>query len=262
MAGESSFDEKLAPREFVTDFLWATRTVFDHPSVALFSIALWVIPVLVNRTALQARHPAVVTVGGLLLSAFMFGWIGVERVFFLRRRQGKRVALSKLLASAPLFIGRFVRLALLVGMAVMPFLVAFAYLLHRDDAAATHAGAPASRIAVLAIMVPLDLALTFVTSALVFTTRSATEALWIGLAMIRQTWPRSGLYLLCPPLALNMLNAIYPTQILIVNVVSTASLGLLALLAKGAIAAFYLRERAVSPAAAADIDRSSIGSGV
>jgi hypothetical protein len=104
------------------------------------------------------------------------------------------------------------------------------------------------------IMLPLDLALTFVTSALVFTTRSARQALRIGLAMIRQTWPRSGLYLLCPPLALNMLNSIYPTEILVVNVVTTAGLGLLALLAKGAIAAFYLRERSVSANAVADVE--------
>ena len=51
-----------------------------------------------------------------------------------------------------------------------------------------------------------------------------------------------------------MLNAIYPTDILVVTVVTTAGLGLLALLAKGAIAAFYLRERPVPAAAAADID--------
>jgi hypothetical protein len=112
----------------------------------------------------------------------------------------------------------------------------------------------ARRIGILMIMVPLDLALTFVTSALVFTTRSARQALRIGLAMIRQTWPRSGLYLLCPPLALNMLNSIYPTEILVVNVVTTAGLGLLALLTKGAIAAFYLRERSVSANAVADVE--------
>ena len=120
-------------------------------------------------------------------------------------------------------------------------------------AAATHAGATPRRIAVVTIMAALDLALTFVTYALVFTTRSARQALRIGLAMIRQTWPRSGLYLLCPPLALNLLNSIYPTQILVVNVVTTAGLGLLALLAKGAIAALYLRERPVSPDAVASI---------
>jgi hypothetical protein len=254
MAGEASFDEKLASRDFVTDFLWATRTVFDQPSVALVSIALWVLPVLLNRGSVQSRYPVVSTVGLLLLFAFMLGWFGVERAFFRRRREGERVALSELLGSVPFFIGRFLRLGLLMGMVVMPLIIVFGYLLARHDAAAPHAGATARRLEIVTIMVPLDLALTFVTSALVFTTRSAWQALRIGLAMIRQTWPRSGLYLLCPPLALNMLNAIYPTQILVVNVVTTAGLGLLALLAKGATAAFYLRERPVSAEALADMD--------
>jgi len=254
MAGEASLDEKLASRDFVTDFVWAARTVFAQPSVALVSIAVWVMPVLLNRAALQSRYPVVVSVGLLLLSAIMLGWVGVERVFFRRRREGERVALSELLADVPFFIGRFLRLGLLVGMAVTPLICVLGYLVSRHDADATHAGATTGRIAVVTIMVPLDLALTFVTSALVFTTRSAWQALRIGLAMIRQTWPRSGLYLLCPPLALNMLNAIYPTDILVVTVVTTAGLGLLALLAKGAIVAFYLRERPVPAAAAADID--------
>ena len=71
--------------------------------------------------------------------------------------------------------------------------------------------------------------------------------------MIRQTWPRSGLYVLCPPMALNMLNAIYPTQIRAVSIAATAGLALLGLLAKGATAAFYLREHPVSPDAISDV---------
>jgi hypothetical protein len=251
MSGEDSLDEKLAPRDFVTDFVWAARAVFDQPTVALVSIALWVLPMLFSRVGRQGEHSMVVT-GGLYLVFFLFmlGWLGVERMFFLRRREGKKVALSELLASVPFFMGRFLRLGLLVGSVVVPLIFVVGH-----DAAATHASrASARRIELMAIAVPLDLALTFVTSALVFTTRSARQALRIGLAMIRQTWPRSGLYVLCPALAVNMLNAIYPTDILVIRVVTTAGLGLLALLAKGATAAFYLRERSVSADAVADMD--------
>jgi hypothetical protein len=101
-------------------------------------------------------------------------------------------------------------------------------------------------IDMVAVLIPVDIALTFVTSALVFSTRSAREALRIGFKMIRRTWPRSGLYVLCPPMALNMLNAIYPTHIAPVRIATTVGLALLALLAKGATAAFYLREQPVS----------------
>ncbi len=89
----------------------------------------------------------------------------------------------------------------------------------------------------------VDFALTFVPSALAFTTRSARRALRIGFQMIRQTWPRCGLYVLCPPLALNFVNTIYPMHLTSVRLIVTAGATVLGLLAKGATAAFYLRER-------------------
>jgi len=242
MAGEESVDEKLAPREFVADFVWAVRAVFEQPSVALVSIAVWVLPLLLIRTSGEDPYSPGVALGAVLTFLFMLGWVGVERLFFLRRHEGKTVALRELLGSVPSFIGRFLRLGLLSGLMVTPLFLVAHYLERRFGAGAT----AKHLIEMVGIMVPLDLALTFVTSALVFTTPSVTEAFRIGLAMIRRTWPRSGLYLLCPPLALNMLNAIYPTQGLWVSVVTTAGLGLLALLAKGAIAAFYLREHPVA----------------
>jgi hypothetical protein len=238
MADGGSIDERLAPRDFVTDFVWAVRSVFDQPSVAFVSIALWVLPTVVP----WPRHGApsgiwwAVT---LLVALFYFGWCGAERTFFLRRREGTDIALTDLLWSAVGFTGRFLRLGALMAIVVVPASVIARNVFGAHSPAAT-------RIGTMIIMVPVDLLLTFVTSALVFTTRSARRALRIGVAMIWQTWPRSGLYVVCPALALNMLNAIYPTDIRVVRVVTTAALALLALLAKGATAAFYLRERPAS----------------
>src|SRR5947199_2861264 len=84
---------------------------------------------------------------------------------------------------------------------------------------------------------------TFVTPALAYTTRSAVRSVGIGFAMIGQTWPRSALYVLCPPLALNLLNYIFPVGGLALQLLLTSVVTLVGLLAKGAIAAFYLRER-------------------
>ncbi len=61
--------------------------------------------------------------------------------------------------------------------------------------------------------------------------------------MIRQTWPRSALYVLCPPLALSVMNYIFPSGGVVFHFILTAVLTLVGLVAKGAIAAFYLRER-------------------
>ena len=246
-------DEKLAPHDFVADFVWAARTVLHKPSVALVSIAGWCLPPLFFMAAVRNRNPIVglIAVG---LSLFTLGWLGAERRFFRDRRACKSVSLRDLFASVPSFIGRFLRLSVLVGIAVFP-ITAVAIVISAELATngKPHVGMTVTHIAVLTTMVAVDFALTFVTSALVFTTSSARGALRIGIRMIRQTWPRSGLYVLCPPLALNMLNAAYPTHLPVVIVLTTAALAVLALLAKGATATFYLREHPVS----SDLERTS-----
>jgi hypothetical protein len=242
MGDGRSVDEKLAPQDFVADFIWAARAVFSQPSVALVSMALWCLSEIVFS------GPHMNGTRGLLGAAvalFTFGWFGAERLFFLRRREGQTVTLDGLFGATRRFIGRFLRLACLVGSVMVPVVFVSGYVAGRI---AAHSGAAGNiRVVFAVIFVLLDLVLTFVPSALVFTTRSARQALRIGLGMIRQTWPRSGLYVLCPPLALNLLNSIYPTSILAVRLSTTAGLALLALLAKGATAAFYLRERPASP---------------
>ncbi len=95
----------------------------------------------------------------------------------------------------------------------------------------------------IVFFVAMDFALTFVTPALAYTTRSALRALGMGLVMIRQAWPRCALYVLCPPLALNLLHLVYPVGSVTVGLAISSVLVVVSLLAKGAIAAFYLRER-------------------
>ncbi len=242
---ERSLDERLAPQDFVSDFVWAARAVLNQPSVALVSIILWCLP-----TAMFVFTPQGSTAGVLVLLGvclFLSGWIGIERIFFLAHREGKQVAFGHLLASVPFFIGRFARLGFLFALMTGIFTAIIGAIVnHFHPAASAASRLAARRTEILVVMVPADVALTFVTSALAFSTRSAREALRIGFRMIRQTWPRSALYVLCPPMALNMLNAIYPTSIPAVRLLSTAGLAVLALLAKGATAAFYLRDHPIS----------------
>jgi len=229
-----SVDEKLAPHDFVADFVWAAREVLRKPSVAIVSIALWTIPAVLGVITLAA-------------GIFALGWLGAERTFFRLRREGKEVALRELVDSVLGFIGRFFKLGVLVGVAVFPaiavgMLVGTRYAKEGN----VELGAVVIYVSTIAVMLVLDVALTFVTPALTFTTPSAREALRIGLRMIRQTWPRSGLYILCPPLALNLLNAMYRNQRPQVTMVTTAAFAILSLVAKGATAVFYLRERPIA----------------
>jgi hypothetical protein len=246
-----SVDEKLAPHDFVADFVWAGREVLRKPSMAVVSVVLWGLPAALGAVSRVHRNP-LLTLVGFALAVFALGWLGAERTFFRLRREGKEAPLSELLGAAPSFIGRFFRLSLLTGIVVFPVMVVGLVAMTRYVKAGDfNTGVAVLEIATLGVMLPVDLALTFVTPALAFTTASATEALGIGFRMIRQTWPRSGLYILCPPLALNMLNAMYPTRSLAFTLVTTPALAVLALAAKGATAAFYLRNR---PAAAPDVD--------
>jgi hypothetical protein len=255
---ERSVDEKLAPHDFVADFVWAAREVFRKPGVALTSIAFWGIPSICFSIA-RYNNPLAGFIG--VVSCFWaIGWLGAERTFFRDRRAGKYVALRGLLASVPFYIGRFLRLALLAGLVSIPVRAVTTVILVRwlGQMGKLETAETLNHAELVAMMVVADLALTFVTPALVFTTRSAREALRIGFRMIRRTWPRSGLYVLCPPLALNLLNSMYRTHHHpVVTVVTTAALTVLALVAKGATAAFYLREQPVASApspAVADVE--------
>jgi hypothetical protein len=246
MRDDRSLDEKLAPQDFVTDFVWAARAVLRQPQVAFVTIAFWCLPFILQRPAVW-RSP-IIALGCCFSLLAMLGWDGAERLFFLRQHEGKAVALGDLIRATPRFIGRFARLGFLFTMGLAPFTLVTGYFLGRHAAGTGHASSAGPSHWPLTIgVVGMDILLTFVTSALVFTTPSARQALRIGVSMIRQTWPRSGLYVICPALALNMLNSIYPTQIQLVKVATTAGLAVLALLAKGATAAFYLRERPVVP---------------
>jgi hypothetical protein len=244
MIDERTLDEKLAPQRFVDDFVWAARALRAQPSVAMVSMALWLVPVAVSWA--RKMSPLVV-LAWLAITPIYFGWFGAERLFFLRQREEKKITLRELVVAARLYAGRFFRLSIWVALAFAPCSFTFIFMLQHLASTSTSASIEMGRrIMLIATMVPIDLLLTFVPSALVFTTRSTREALRIGWTMIRETWPRSGLYVLCPPLALNVLTTIYPTHSPTLQIAKMLGLSLLALVAKGATAAFYLRERSAS----------------
>jgi hypothetical protein len=239
-SNESSLDARLAPESFVADISFAARALLSQPAVAIVPILLWSLPIVVatiSTATLEGRNALLVLVN-FGVSILLLGWAGAERIFFLRRLQKQPVTVGELLELAASFFGRFFALGLLVAIAFALWTLPLTMLCEqrRIHSHGYHLG--------LALFVTaVDFALTFVPSALAFTTRSARRALRIGFEMIRQTWPRSGLYVLCPPLALNFVNAMYPMHLISVRLVVMAGLCLVGQAAKGATAAFYLRER-------------------
>jgi hypothetical protein len=231
------------------DLVWAWRALRAQPSVALVSLAAAGLQPLAWRLGAMARHPiaiALTTAIALASLAIAFGWYGAERTFFQSRRQNRAVTLQDLLALVPGFCGRFAALALLTGLPlfVLLYLIGFVF---GTDPDGTLWLLP---LANWAVLLALDARLTFVTPALAYTTRSVREAMDIGSTMIRATWPRSALYVLCPALAVKLRLALSPIGISWIGIAALVALVPLELVAKGAIAAFYLRERGGSANAA------------
>lgn len=227
------------PMTFVADLSSAASALLGQPGVALVSILLWSVPIVGASLGQGPKKPSLwVAIIEVAAVVFWLGWSGAERIFFLRYFEGKPVAVKHLLALVESFIGRFLSLALLCGV-VLGCVAGLASIL----GVGPKSHPVAFRAVTTVLVVAIDFALTFVPSALAFTTRSVTAALRIGFAMIRQSWPRCALYVVCPPLALNMINLVFPSHLWGVQMAITAGLTVVALCAKGATAAFYLRER-------------------
>src|SRR5438132_1252850 len=230
---------------FGADLASAARALLSQPSVPLVSLALVLFP---GDTSRSGDHSAVaslvITAATFAVMLVYVGWLGAERVFFQRHLEGKPVSLPHLLRLVKAFVGRFFVLGVFFGVIVLTFFFALAGVLGIDIAHLPDTGAqfPLSfQVSFAALAIVMDLALTFVTPALAYTTRSVVRAWDIGLAMIRQTWPRSALYVLCPPLALSLLNYIFPVGGRALPLMLTSVVTLVALLAKRAIAALHLR---------------------
>ncbi len=227
---------------FGADLGSAARALVSQPSVPLVSLAAGLLPSL-SILSTSKHHSGVLSfINGLLdvVLFFQLGWYGAERVFFQRHFTGKPVTVRHLLRLVRPFMGRFFAAGLPFGIVLSAFCV-FIFSVHRPVKGLPLPGWFYLGAGLLGVA--MDFALTFVTPALAYTTRSAVRALGLGFGMIRQTWPRCTLYVLCPPLALNLMHMVYPVSNVPVNLVISSVLVFVSLLAKGAIAAFYLRER-------------------
>ena len=252
--GEPPSESTPARIGFRADLVSATLALIHQPSVPFLSLAPWLLLDAIPKGRSSLPHEAAQAWVVLFceigfeaaFTLFVPGWFGVERIFFQRHFEGRPVRLPHLLRLVKPFVGRFLALGVPFAIVVLTFVFALGGLVGIDE---FHRPESALEIP-LSFLLPLatfffvmDFVLTFVPPALAYTTRSVTEALNIGVGMIRQTWPRSALYLLCPPLALNVLHNIFPAGGLVARLAVTCIVILVGLVAKGAIAAFYLRER-------------------
>ncbi|HEX8919297.1 MAG TPA: hypothetical protein VF898_12395 [Chloroflexota bacterium] len=217
---------------FFTDFQYALNTWRRSPWLPLTSAVLIVLadlPSAAGHTAWFWILPS------LPFAVFGVGYVGTERLWYRRAWNVQGMTPEDVWRASWGYFGRYVRLGLigLVGIAVieLPVLVI------------SHASwtSPIFSILLVVLAVVLDVLATFVTPALAYTTRSAFRAISIGLSTVRQTWPESALYVLCPPLALAVLLRLFNPEHGLPLLAQDTSTTLLNLAFKGAVAAYYLR---------------------
>jgi hypothetical protein len=173
-------------------------------------------------------------VAGLTLEIATVGWIGVERIWYLRLARGNSLAAGEVWPLWKALFGRYARLGLAVSLTFVPVII----LLVMSNVVLV-------RVAGGVWGLVFDLALTFVTPALAFTTRRVRTAARIGLRMVHDEWPSCAWYVLAPPLLVTLLSQT------VLRAYAGTALGfgagacgtLFTLACKGATAAFYLRKR-------------------
>jgi hypothetical protein len=168
----------------------------------------------------------------LMFSVFFAGWFGTERIWYLRSFRGQTLRRAEIWPLTSAFRWRYIALGFLAGLVMIPALLPVALLSGR-----------AALIGFLVWIYAIDAALTFVTPALAFSTRSVFAAIRIAFRLTRQTWPGSALYLFIPPLAARVAAAVIWNDRLSLAfaVVADVIAVLLNLWFKGATARFYLR---------------------
>src|SRR6266508_1281859 len=207
-------------REFSNDLRQALGVWRRSPALPTTSLALGLVYLVPEPYAL----------GMFPLILFGIGWVGTERIWYLRSFRGRSISFGEIWRFTWGFLGRFVALGVLVLLVYVPLFLAFA-----------PTGNLSLLLAIATILtIPVDVALTFVTPALTYSTRRATTAIGLGLQTLRDEWPRCAVYALVPPLAFIVASLLSPTQAVVQALLSGAAM-LFNLWVKGATAAFYLR---------------------
>lgn len=179
--------------------------------------------------------------------AFFFGilwvgWVGTERVIYLRGFRGLSITPGEAWRMTGKFWGRYFWTGIIVLLpylvVLIPISVVFGASLGDTE------GMWGAAISIGLATLVLDVFLTFVTPALAFTTDEPTTAIKVGWRMLREGWPATAWYAVLPPMAFVAITYSQPltTSSRWVWVLAACVAALLNLLAKGAVAAFYLRE--------------------
>lgn len=214
------------------------------PALPLITLA---IAALVAIPGAYPRHAmGFLPILSLPVLLFSLGFNGTQRLWYLRIWRGRNLSGSEVWNSAWGYFGRFLVLALFGLLAAAPIVIVVV-IATTDGKLSTLSDHAPYAFAIAAIAVVVDFVCTFVTPALAFSTADVGEAFKSGVRFLRETWPQNAWYALLPPLAFQALGRFLPQASVssVPRLVLLCLIGPVALLLKGAAAAFYLRHHDV-----------------
>jgi hypothetical protein len=259
------WDDRARRGKDVSDVAATPATWDEFKSDLRTSFKAWrvapLLPVISLALFLTSYIPEPWSLLALPVYLFAGGWVGTERIWYLRIYRNERITAHEIWTMTWAFFWRYVRLGLLAGVLFAPILfAAFRNIANDPDDAERVLSDPALLIPITVVTIVIDFALTFVTPALAFSTERVGEALRLGFRMLRDHWPRTAWYSLVPPLAVVlMLRVSEPSSVRGVTIAAAAVSVLLNLWFKGATAAFYLRRVSVGVDGAAFSDQTDGG---
>ncbi|HVF54280.1 MAG TPA: hypothetical protein VNC78_11855 [Actinomycetota bacterium] len=230
---------------FGDDLVAALRAWRAAPLLPLIYVGICLAP--------YAPFPPMWSLTAPAVLLFWVGWVGTERIWYLRLFRGKELPAAEALAMTWQFLGRYLLLALITGVpaAALYALGIWAAGGFGSDPRPTEP--PVMAAGLLAVLL-VGFALTFIAPALAFTTRQIRAAGRIGFRMLSEGWPRTFSYALIPSIALAFVTyapSLLAPDSLAYQLPGVVVMALLSTLFRGGIAAYYLRYMEVGDEGAA-----------
>lgn len=228
------------------DLKWSASALMASPWLVFVSIA----PFVLLELRVRDVHPVVLwSLLWLAAEVFFLGFIGTQRVWFLRRVRGVGIHPGEVWTLSWRFFGRFFCLDLLLAIPILavaiPVIVANTHQVVNSTGAVVTTTSYTWKltVAVVALGFVFDVLLTFVVPALALSTRSVRASFGLGWKVTKRCWPTDAWYLFAPGITLLALSGALPRSVISTGGVIVLGLisSLLALWFKGANAAFYIR---------------------
>lgn len=226
---------------FLDDVRRVLRVWRRTPLLPLVTLAVAVVALLAGVG--NGAVAALATVGSLLL----VGWPGAERLWYLRLWTGRSLSPAEAWRATLRCFGRFFVLALTVGLAfavlAIPMLVGVVRTVDVDGGTLALTELPLWIHVYGALLGVLGYALlTFVTPAIVYSSKHVSEAIPIGLRLLRVSWPRTAAYVLVPAVLAGTPAVFLGLEPVGAWTVVWTAISTLALaVGRGTVAAYYLR---------------------